>query len=36
MKDISVTVEDSTMVTTNIAEKNMHIVETVNNTSEIM
>lgn len=31
MKDIAITVEESTNATTNIAEKNMRIVETINN-----
>ena len=36
INDISVTVEESTTATTNIAEKNLNIVETVNNVNEIM
>ncbi|NLY46480.1 MAG: methyl-accepting chemotaxis protein [Tissierella sp.] len=36
MSDISVTVEESTNATTNIAEKNMNIVETINNINRIM
>ena len=36
MKDISITVEESTTATTNIAEKNMHIVEVINKIQETM
>ena len=36
MSDISVTVEESTTATTSIAEKNMYIVETINNINSIM
>ena len=36
MKDISVTVEESTAATTNIAEKNMNMVEAINEISIIM
>ncbi len=36
MKDISITVEESTTATTNIAEKNMHIVEAINKIQETM
>lgn len=36
MKDIAITVEESTNATTNIAEKNMHMVEAINNINEIM
>ncbi|MDR7869822.1 MAG: methyl-accepting chemotaxis protein [Tissierellaceae bacterium] len=36
MADISVTVEESTTATTNIAEKNMNIVEAINNINSIM
>lgn len=36
MKEISITVEESTAATTNIAEKNMSMVEAINNINEIM
>ncbi|MGO1470442.1 MAG: hypothetical protein ACTHW2_10515, partial [Tissierella sp.] len=36
INDISATVEESTTATTNIAEKNLNIVETVNRINEIM
>lgn len=36
MKEISITVEESTVATTSIAEKNMNIVEAINNINNIM
>lgn len=36
MNEISLTVEDSTVATTNIAEKNMNIVSSINNINNIM
>ncbi|MDR7856520.1 methyl-accepting chemotaxis protein [Tissierella sp.] len=36
MKEISITVEESTVATTTIAEKNMNIVEAINNINTIM
>ena len=36
MKDIAITIEESTTATNNIAEKNMNIVEAINNINDIM
>ena len=36
MKDISVTIEESTNATTDIAEKNMHMVDAINNINHIL